>query len=294
MRAGFCASPIRPSNFVTSCASQSPSKPAPFAHADAPVREHRDREGRLRGRDPELVALHRVDRQAVQRSTTRSRTRSAACRRAASTGSPSTTRARRSPAFVLRRHANRPATRSSGASDASGATSWTSRNLSMLNRSPVSTSDSANGSAASRIATTDPRNRSPTTDAALGFGQRADQLRGPDEVRLLGRCAGDPEHVDDEDRDEHRAVEQGQRALERQREAVQGRDHEERDLDRVRPFEHDVGGAQVDVRRQRLAGPCPGGRLGCGRPRRARPSTSRRRSAAGCRRSCWRARRARR
>ena len=163
-------------------------------HADAPVREHRDRERRLRGRDPELVALHRVDRQAVQRLATRSRTRSAACRRAASTGSPSTTRARRSPAFVFRRHANNPATSSSGASDASGATSWTSRNSSMLNCSPVSISDSANGSAASRIATTDAERTAARRRAgAWSRGSVADELRGPDEVRFLGGRPRDAE-----------------------------------------------------------------------------------------------------
>ena len=53
--------------------------------------------------------------------------------------------------LVLRRQANSPAIRSSGASDASGASHCTSRNSSMPNCEPVSTSASANPSALARI-----------------------------------------------------------------------------------------------------------------------------------------------
>ena len=49
------------------------------------------------------------------------------------------------PAFVLRRQANRPATRSSGASEASGASHWTMRNGSMPSSRPASSRELANG-----------------------------------------------------------------------------------------------------------------------------------------------------
>ena len=56
-----------------------------------------------------------------------------------------------SPAFVLSRHANIPAISSSGASDASGASHFTRRNVLTPNSSPVATSDSANRSAHNRM-----------------------------------------------------------------------------------------------------------------------------------------------
>ena len=41
-----------------------------------------------------------------------------------------------------------------------------------------------------------PEEQQPDDGAPLGFRQRPDQLRGPDEVRFLGRRARDAEHVE--------------------------------------------------------------------------------------------------
>ena len=167
--------------------------------------EHRDREHRLRGGEEQLLALQRVERQAVQRARRRSRTRSAASRRAASTGSPSTTAACRSPALVLSRHANSPAMSSSGASDASGATHCTSRNVSMPACSPRWTSDSANGSAHSED------HRRPRTRAACRrrcvaarSGASPISRAGPTRCGSSAGARAMPEHEHDEDADEDR------------------------------------------------------------------------------------------
>ena len=78
-------------------------------------------------------------------------------------------------------------------------------------------------------------------DASLRRRQRADQSRGPDEVRLLRRRAPEPEHEHHEDADEDDRVDERERALQRQGQRVERRQREERDLDRVRAFERDVG-----------------------------------------------------
>ena len=198
MRAGFCAPPIRPSNFVTSCASHRPSSMHAFAHADAAVREHRDRERRLRGGDEQLLALQRVDRQAVQRSPDEI---------ANTIGSVPTssvhwftfddTSAPR-PAFGVeppREHARDRAARALPTRAARAtAPAGTCR---CRTRSPVSTSDSANGSAHSRIATTDAdEQRDRRRARRCASGSVPISVRGPDEVRLLGRRPRDPHQVE--------------------------------------------------------------------------------------------------
>ncbi len=75
----------------------------------------------------------------------------------------------------------------------------------MLKRSPTSMSDSANGSAASTIATTEPSEQQPDHERGAWPPAAADELRGPDEVRFLGGSLRDAEDVHDEDRDQHRA-----------------------------------------------------------------------------------------
>ena len=104
--------------------------------------------------------------------------------------------------------------------------------------SPRCTSDSANGSAHSEDHRR-PRTRAamPTTTRRCVVGQRADQPRGPDEVRLLRRRARDADHEHDEDADEDHRVEERERALQRQRQRVERGEREERDLDRVRAVE---------------------------------------------------------
>ena len=52
-------------------------------------------------------------------------------------------------------------------------------------------------------------------------------------MRLLCGCARQPQHVHEEQADQHDRVEQRDRVLQRQRERVERRDPEERDLDRV-------------------------------------------------------------
>src|SRR5438067_500519 len=68
------------------------------------------------------------------------------------------------PALVLSRHAYRPATSSSGASEASGASHWTRKNSLIPNVWPVSTRAVAKCSAQARITIAAATNR-PTTDA---------------------------------------------------------------------------------------------------------------------------------
>ena len=103
----------------------------------------------------------------------------------------------------------------------------------MPNSSPVSTSDSANGSA-HRQDHRRPRTRGarPTATRRRVVGQLAEQLRRPDEVGVLGRGSAIAERVEHEDRDQHAGVEQREVVLERERQRVQRRDREERDLDR--------------------------------------------------------------
>ena len=64
-----------------------------------------------------------------------------------------------SPAFVFSRHAYRPATSSSGASLASGASHCTRRNSLIPTASPLATSDSAKCSAQSRMTAAAAANR---------------------------------------------------------------------------------------------------------------------------------------
>ena len=63
-------------------------------------------------------------------------------------------------AVVAPRQANSVTMTSSGASDAIGATHWTSRNSLIPNSCPVATSDSPNGCATSRM---NPADRAPRT-----------------------------------------------------------------------------------------------------------------------------------
>ena len=83
------------------------------------------------------------------------------------------------PAFVFNRHANKPATSSSGASDASGASHCTSRNVSRPNCSPVSTSDCANGSAEARITPAAARSITMTTVRRRAVGRSPINWAGP-------------------------------------------------------------------------------------------------------------------
>ena len=247
-------------------------------HADAPVREHGDREHRLRGGEEQLLALERVERQAVQRDRRRSRTRSASDPTSSVHWLTFDDSSVPNPALVLSRHANIPATMSSGASDASGATHCTSRNVSIPACSPRCTSDSANGSAHAKITTAgEHEQRRRRRCVAVARRERADQLapgrRGAVPPTATGAMRTTnttkmPMRID--------RVEERQRALQRQRERVERGDREERDLDRVRPLEVHVGVELAGVAAR--AGRCASSAT----RRAAPPSTSRCRSAAGC------------
>ena len=74
---------------------------------------------------------------------------------------------------------------------------------------------------------------------------------GTDEMRFLGRRARDAHDVPARrSSTSTTAVEQRERAVQRQREPVERRDHQERDLDGVRAPELDVGGASGSVGRR--------------------------------------------
>ncbi len=165
----------------TNCERNRPSSSVRLLHADRPVREHRDRERRLRRGEEQLLALQRRRSGGRAATPTRSRTRSAGCRRAASTGSPSTTPARRAPEFVFSRHANSPAISSSGASDASGASHCTSRNSSIPNCAPGRRrAPRRTASAHARITPAANTNMQPDHEPARAGRQRADRARaGP-------------------------------------------------------------------------------------------------------------------
>ena len=145
------------------------------------------------------------------------------------------------PALVLSRHANMPAISSSGASEARGASHFTSRNVLTPNSSPVDTSDSANGSAQSRMTAAAPTNITPTAIRRSRTGRVATNSAVPTRCGSSAGRPRDAHEVGDEDRNEHDRVEERDRPLQRQREAVEGRAHQERDLDRVAPGEHHVG-----------------------------------------------------
>ena len=110
----------------------------------------------------------------------------------------------------------------------------------MPNCAPVSTSASAKCSALSEDDPGGEHEHQADDQSPLELRHAADELGRPDEVRLLGRGAGDADEVRDEQPDEHHRIEERERALQAQGERVDGRDHEERDLDRVRPFEPDL------------------------------------------------------
>jgi hypothetical protein len=85
--------------------------------------------------------------------------------------------------------------------------------------------------------------------------ERCQVPRGTYEVRILGRRSRDPPGVRDEDPDQHDRVERRDRVLERQRQAVHGREREERDLDGVRALEPDLVTVGRRRRRRRVGPP---------------------------------------
>ncbi len=74
----------------------------------------------------------------------------------------------------------------------------------------------------------------------LGGGELAHRLGRAHQVGFLGRGPGDPDHVEHEDADQDGGVDQGDRALEREGERVDGGDRQERELDGVGALELDA------------------------------------------------------
>ena len=156
-------------------------------HADAAADEHRDREHRLRGGEEQLLALQRVEREAVQRARRRSRTRS---------GSEPTSSVHwltfddssvPSPALVCSRHANIPAMRAPA--PPTRAARATARGGTCRCPPP------RRGARATRR-TARRRRRSPRRRTRAGCRRRCVAAwwaaspisrAGPDEMRLLGR-----------------------------------------------------------------------------------------------------------
>ena len=140
---------------------------------------------------------------------------------------------------MLRRHANRPATRSSGASEASGASHWTMKNGSMPSSRPASSRELANGWAKSRITTPDPRNR-PITEARRVVTENVPMYRaGPTRWGSSAGARRDAPRVRAEQGHEDHRVDQGDRALQRQGQRVERRHPQESELDRVVSGERD-------------------------------------------------------
>ena len=109
-----------------------------------------------------------------------------------------------------------PAINSSGASDASGAINEISTKSSIANLRPVSTSDSANGSAHTRIVTTATPNSATTAARRRAVGiVPIVHARARRDAGFPAGARGDAHHVDDEDRDEDRGVDQRERAVQR-------------------------------------------------------------------------------
>ncbi len=107
------------------------------------------------------------------------------------------------------------------------------------NSSPVATSASAKCSATSRITAAENTNIATTEIAAVRLRERPHEACRSDQVRLLGRRPGDPDRVEHEDRHEDERVDQRDRVLQGQRQRVDGRDRQERDLDGVGALELD-------------------------------------------------------
>ena len=159
------------------------------------------------------------------------------------------------PPLVLSRHAKRHAMSSSGASDASGASHCTSRNV--LDAELLAGADERLGE---RLRTEQDhhgreREEQSDRDAAPAVGQLAEQACRTHQVGFLGRALADADRVEHEQEDQHTGVEQREVVLQRERERVQRGDREEGDLDAVRAVEADLG---VDRALVALAAADPG------------------------------------
>ena len=126
----------------------------------------------------------------------------------------------------------------SGASEASGATHCTSRNLSMPSWVPVVMRDSAKGSAEATI-TAAANTNSPVTSSRLGRCDRpADPGGGPDEVRLGRLGPGGLPQVEDEEAEQGEAEDQADLAGQRDQERHDGGDEQEPELGPVPGLQH--------------------------------------------------------
>ena len=243
-------------SFVTSCASQTPSRMPASCTLMLPVREHRDRERRLRGGHEQLLALHRVDRQAVQparRDREHDRQRADEQR----------------PLVHLRRHERAEP----GVGVESPREHARDEQLGRLRRERRDQRDQhevvdrelaagVDERFRERLRAHEDRDRSrrreqharPRCAVARSASSRS-CCAGPTRCGVAGRRARDPHHVDDEDRDEDHRVDQRERAVQRQREPVDRRDQQERDRDAVAAVELDL--VRLRDRRARSAASRP-------------------------------------
>src|SRR5438270_12136320 len=149
----------------------------------------------------------------------------------------------RIPAAAWPRHTNSMATMNSGASDASGASHCTSRNSSIPNARPDSTSPCANGSAEMKMTYAAKTPMAAVMPRRDDFGRRPSIAAGPASSGSSAGARAVAHVYAPIECQKHDCVEHVDLALERDQQGVDGRGQQHAHLQRLAALEHNAPGA---------------------------------------------------